>query len=142
MTKRVVGSARIAGMVQLHQAAPLVERQHALIEEMRLNWPDYTSANRLSQRVGVSTRTIERDMERLQNALLPIERRRGRHGGYRLQSRAPIDAIRLNPSETAAIVASLVSLGPFSSASAASALDKLTKALCGPSPSSTGPASH
>ncbi len=118
-------------MVQLHQAAPLVERQHALIEEMQLNWPSYTSAARLAERTGVSSRTIERDIDRLQNALLPIERRRGRHGGYRLRSRRPVDPIRLNSSEIAAIVASLVSLGPFSSASTASALDKLADALCG-----------
>lgn len=132
MAQRLVGSARIPGMVQLHQVAPLVERQHALIEEMRLNWPQYTSATRLAERTGVSTRTIERDIERLQDALLPIERRRGRHGGYRLRSHQPTEPIRFEPSEIAAIVASLVSLGPFSSASTTSALAKLTDALCGP----------
>jgi hypothetical protein len=34
-----VGSGRIACMAQLHQAIPLVERQHALIEELRARTP-------------------------------------------------------------------------------------------------------
>jgi hypothetical protein len=44
---RLVGSGRIKGMVQLHQALPLVERQHALIEEMRARAPRYVTAAKL-----------------------------------------------------------------------------------------------
>lgn len=116
-------------MVQLHQAAPLVERQHALVEEMRLNTPAYTPTQVLAVRTGVSNRTIERDIARLVEAGLPIDRRRGPGGGYRLDVTSEPDPIHLNCSEIACVIASLVSLGPYSSASTRSTLDKLLGAL-------------
>ncbi len=131
---RSVGSPSIAGHTQLHQAVPLVERQHAVIEELCLNAPAFTSAHRLSERTGVSTRTIERDVERLGAAGIPVVRRRGPSGGYRLDSVAVIPAIRFTRSELAAVIASIVAFGPYGSASAVSALDKLVAALSGESP--------
>jgi predicted DNA-binding transcriptional regulator YafY len=129
--ERPVGSASLAGHTQLHQAVPLVERQHAMIEELCLNAPSFTSARRLAERTGVSTRTIERDVERLLAAGIPVVRRRGPNGGYRLDSVAVVPAIQLSRSELAAVIASIVALGPYGSASAGSALDKLVAALSG-----------
>jgi predicted DNA-binding transcriptional regulator YafY len=126
---RLVGSARQAGFVQLHQATPLVERQHAIIEELRLNAARPTTGRRLAERSGVSTRTIERDIARLCEAGVPIERFRGRGGGYRLDTTAHPDPIALTPGEIATLIASLSALGPYTTATGHSALRKLISAL-------------
>jgi predicted DNA-binding transcriptional regulator YafY len=126
---RLVGSGRIAGMAQLHQAVPLVERQHALIEELRLNAPRYVSGAQLAVRTGTSVRTIERDVARLVEAGVPIRKQRGPGGGYRIDARRELPPLSLTPGEVAALVASLVALGPYTSATAQSALAKLLAAL-------------
>jgi predicted DNA-binding transcriptional regulator YafY len=127
--KRLVGSPRQAGYVQLHQATPLVERQHTIIEELRINAPRHTTSAQLAERTGVSTRTIERDIDRLTNHGLPIERKRGRYGGYRINARNKIKPIQLTPGEVAALIASLSALGPYTTATGASAMNKLITSL-------------
>ena len=129
MARRLIGSARVAGYVQLHQATPLVERQHAIIEELRLNAPRATTAAELADRTGVSTRTIERDIERLAAAGVPIQRRRGRHGGFRLDTVARPEPVTLTAGEIATLIASLSALGPYTTATGDSALRKLVAAL-------------
>jgi predicted DNA-binding transcriptional regulator YafY len=129
MPLRLVGSARQAGHVQLHQATPLVERQHAIIEELRLNAPRATTAARLAERTGVSTRTIERDIDRLSAAGVPIQRRRGRHGGFRLDTVTQPEPVALTPGEIATLIASLSALGPYTTATGDSTLRKLISAL-------------
>jgi predicted DNA-binding transcriptional regulator YafY len=116
-------------MVQLHQAVPLVERQHALIEELRLNAPRYVSGAALATRTGTSVRTIERDIVRLVAAGVPIQKQRGPGGGYRIDARRELPPLSLTPGEAAALVASLVALGPYTSATAQSALAKLLDAM-------------
>lgn len=108
---------------------PQVERQHRLIEELRLVTPRVLPARRLAESLGTSVRTIERDIAALQDAGVPIRVQRGPGGGYGIDARARIDDPQLTPGEAAAIVASLVAVGPYSSASARSALDKLIGAL-------------
>jgi len=110
MDRRLVGSPRQRGYVQLHQAVPLVERQHAIIEELRCNAPHTTSAANLAQRTGVSVRTIERDIHRLTVAGVPIRRRRGRHGGFTLAATSDPVAVRLTAGEIATVIASLSAL--------------------------------
>jgi predicted DNA-binding transcriptional regulator YafY len=129
MSRRLVGSARQAGYVQLHQATPLVERQHAIIEELRLNAPRATTAAQLAERTGVSTRTIERDIERLSSAGVPVQRRRGRYGGFRLDAVQRPAPLALSPGEIATLIASLSALGPYTTATGDSALRKLVAAL-------------
>jgi predicted DNA-binding transcriptional regulator YafY len=129
MRRRLVGSARQAGYVQLHQATPLVERQHAIIEELRLNAPRATTAARLAERTGVSIRTIERDIDRLSAAGVPIERRRGRHGGFRLDTVTRPEPVALTAGEIATVIASLSALGPYTTATGDSTLRKLVAAL-------------
>ncbi len=124
-----MGSPRQAGYVHLHQAVPLVERQHTVIEELRLNWPRSTTAADLAARTGVSTRTIEGDIERLCDAGVPIERRRGRHGGFRLAATATPEPVALTVGEIATLIGSLSALGPYTSATGHTALRKLTDRL-------------
>ncbi|HSJ72637.1 MAG TPA: HTH domain-containing protein [Acidimicrobiia bacterium] len=132
MTQRLVGSSRYPGMVQLHQATPLVERQHAIIEELRLATPRYVTARQLAERTGTTIRTVQRDIARLIDAQVPITVRRGPGGGYRIDARRELPPLTLTPGEASALIASLVSLGPYTSATAATVLGKLIHTLAPP----------
>ncbi|MFJ9779505.1 helix-turn-helix transcriptional regulator [Amycolatopsis sp. NPDC101161] len=116
-------------MTQLHQAVPLVERRHALIEEMRARAPRFVTGRALAERTGTTVRTIERDATRLRAAGIPIEVKRSTGGGYRLPIPARLSPMSFTPGEVAALVASLVALGPYTSATARSALGKLVTAF-------------
>ena len=126
---RLVGSGRIAGLVQLHQALPLIERQHALIEELRARAPRFVTGAYLAIRTGTTVRTVERDIARLVAAGVPVHIRRGPGGGYRIDARRELPPVTLTPGEAAALVASLVAVGPYISATAKTALEKLLSAL-------------
>ena len=108
---------------------PQVERQHRLIEELRASAPRSLPGHRIAERLGTSLRTIERDIDALQRAGVPIRVRRGPGGGYSIDSRSKVPDPGLTPGEVAAIIVSLASVGPYSSATARSALDKLIAAL-------------
>jgi len=57
---------------------------------------------------------------------------RGPGGGYRIDARRELPPLTLTPGEAAALVASLVAVGPYISAAAQTALGKLLTALTGP----------
>jgi predicted DNA-binding transcriptional regulator YafY len=116
-------------MVQLHQALPLVERQHALIEELRIHAPRFVPGADLAARTGTAVRTVERDIARLLAAGVPVQVRRGPGGGYRIDARRELPPLTLTPGEAAALVASLVAIGPYVSAAAQTALGKLVSVL-------------
>jgi predicted DNA-binding transcriptional regulator YafY len=115
--------------IRLHQLLPLVERQHAVIEHLRARHPKVTTAGQLAELVGVSSRTIERDAARLRDAGIPLEVITGVRGGYRLAAKDQDCQVRLSPGEVSALLAALVSIGPYSSATAQSVFEKLTAAL-------------
>ncbi|MFE6610443.1 helix-turn-helix transcriptional regulator [Amycolatopsis sp. NPDC057786] len=131
MPQRPVGSAGVAGMVQLHQAAPLIERQHAIIELLRVRAPRRVTGASLAKSTGVSLRTVERDIARLCEAGVPITIHRGPRGGYGIDARPVLPPISLTPGEASALIASLVAVGPYTSAVAQSALGKVLEALTG-----------
>lgn len=107
-----------------------VERQHAEIEHLCSRAPRVVTAAALADAVGVAVRTVERDMARLREAGLPVEVRRGPGGGYRMAGgSAGPRSVELTRAEIAALVASLVAFGPWSSASAARVLAKLLAEL-------------
>ncbi|MGW7533055.1 hypothetical protein [Amycolatopsis sp. NPDC054798] len=72
---------------------------------------------------------MERDTARLTAAGVPIDVRRGRGGGYRIDARQQLPPVALTPGEASALIASLVAVGPYVSASAQTALSKLLDAL-------------
>lgn len=117
---------------QTHHAVPLVERQHRVIEELRARAPRRMAAADLAIRLGVSIRTIERDVARLRGAGVPIAVTSGRTGGYAIDARPRLPPLVLTPGEAAALIAAVVAVGPFASATARTALDKLVGALAGP----------
>ena len=108
-----------------------VERQHRLIEHLRVRAPRYVSGEQLGIDLGVSVRTIERDMGELLDAGIPIDVRRGPGGGYSIDARSKLPPVALSPGEAAAIIAALVAVGPYTSAVARSALMKLIDSLAG-----------
>lgn len=126
---RLIGPGHVAGMAQLHQALPLIERQHALIEELRARAPRYVTGAQLALRTGTTVRTVERDIARLVAAGVPVQVQRGPGGGYRIDARRELPPLALTPGEAAALIASLVAVGPYISATAQTALAKLLHAL-------------
>ena len=106
-----------------------VERQHRLIEELRARAPRFVAGDQLGQDLGVSVRTIERDVAGLVGAGIPIQVRHGPGGGYAIDARAKLDPLVLTPGEASAIVTALVAVGPYASATAQSALAKVLDAL-------------
>jgi len=106
-------------MLRVQPLIPRVERLHALIEELRVRAPRQLAGEVLAQRLGVSVRTIERDLSELQ----AIGIRRGAGGGYSIDGRPQLPAI-------AALVAALTVVGPRAWATAQSAMSKLLAALC------------
>jgi predicted DNA-binding transcriptional regulator YafY len=107
-----------------------VERAHRLIEELRARAPRPLSARLLAERLGVTVRTIERDVADLVAAGVPIRTLRGAAGGHRIDARTMLPPVELTPGEAAALVAALAAIGPRSSASAQTAMAKLVHALC------------
>ncbi|MEV0611973.1 HTH domain-containing protein [Nonomuraea sp. NPDC050404] len=117
-----------------HPFIPRVERQHRLIEELRARDHRPLTADRLAERLGVSVRTVERDVADLLNAGVPVATQRGPGGGYVINTRNRLPPVALDPSEASALVAALVAIGPRASASAQSAMAKLIEALTGDQP--------
>ncbi|MFY2788268.1 helix-turn-helix transcriptional regulator [Rhodococcus sp. MALMAid1271] len=85
----------------------------------------------LAQRLGVSVRTVERDLARLRESGVPIVSVPGTNGGSRLASHRNPEPVQLTVPEISALIASLAALGPTETDSAASAMDALTRALTG-----------
>jgi predicted DNA-binding transcriptional regulator YafY len=107
---------------------PQIERRHRLIEELRAAAHRSVRGTELALSLGVSTRTIERDIADLTDAGVPVEVRHGPGGGYRLSLAAHPEPIAFSGGEVAALIATVVAIGPYSSATARSALDKLLAA--------------
>lgn len=105
-----------------------VERQHRLIEILSTASRP-TSSAALAATLGVGLRTVERDLARLREAGVPIEAVAGAHGGSRLPRRATPPAVRLSFSEIAALIASLVALGPTATDTSASAMRALVASI-------------
>lgn len=112
-----------------HLALRRVERQQALIELLAGAAPTMLATTEIAQRLGVSPRTVERDLERLRDLGVPFTARRGRGGGFSLTVHGERHHITLDTAEIAAIISSLAIVGPNSSPSAGSALASLIAAL-------------
>jgi predicted DNA-binding transcriptional regulator YafY len=124
-----MATARPLAPTQPHLARLRVERQHRLIEELRLAAGRNATAQELAAALRVDVRTVERDVARLRDAGVPIAARRGPGGGFRLDVPPTVPPVQLSPGEIAALVASLAAVGPDISATARSALTHLLGAL-------------
>lgn len=112
-----------------HLTLRRIERQHALIEELRRRRGDPRSVADLARALDVTPRTVERDLARLRESGIPLRVQRGPGGGYSFDVRSVLEPVALEPGEIAALLVALVALGPTSTGSARSSMDKLTRAL-------------
>ena len=122
-------AARPVAQTQPHLARLRVERQHRLIEELRLAAGRHATAEDLAAALRVDVRTVERDIARLRDAGVPIAARCGPGGGFRLDAPRTVPPVQLSPGEIAALIASVTAVGPDISATARSALTRLLEAL-------------
>lgn len=113
-----------------HLALRRVERQQRLVERLYNAYGAVLVLEDLARGLGVSTRTIARDVARLRDAGLPLESRQGRDGGVWLEVPPNrLHSVDLDLPEIAALLSSLAVLGPTVSPGAASAARKLVAAL-------------
>jgi predicted DNA-binding transcriptional regulator YafY len=106
-----------------------VERQQALIERLQAAHGTRVPLADLARELGVSTRTVARDVERLRLSGVPITAHQGRGGGVELARTRTSVVLTLDIGEAGALVSSLAVLGPTATASAASAMKKLIEAM-------------
>lgn len=112
-----------------HLAPRRVERQQALIERLHAAHGGRMRLAELARDLGVSVRTVARDVERLRLSGVPLTAHQGRGGGVSLHPTGAAIAIVFDLAEAAALMSSLAVLGPSVSESAASAMRKLAEAL-------------
>jgi predicted DNA-binding transcriptional regulator YafY len=106
------------------------DRLYALVEELRAVAPRPRSARWLAGRFEVSVRTVERDINALQQSGVPIYAEPGRTGGYCLDKAHTLPPVNLTPAEAVAMAVALRGLEgtPFR-ATAGSALRKLVAVM-------------
>lgn len=107
-----------------------IERLYAISEHLRRARPATVSAARLAAELGVTRRTIERDLAALRGAGVPIYGLPGRNGGTGSIARRGSAVVTLTDPEVVALVvaAHLAGDAPFAT-SASTALAKLLDAL-------------
>jgi predicted DNA-binding transcriptional regulator YafY len=124
-----------------HLALRRVERQQALIERLHARRGARVRLEELAHELGVSVRTVARDVERLRFSGVPLDARQGRGGGVSLLRTGTVTPIVFDLPEVAALISSLTVIGPSASLSAASAMRKLAAALTRPdAPAEASPA--
>ncbi|WP_449372085.1 helix-turn-helix transcriptional regulator [Arthrobacter psychrolactophilus] len=108
------------------------DRLYALVEELRVMAPRPRSGRWLADRFEVSVRTIERDINALQQAGTPIWAEPGRTGGYCLDPSRTLPPINFTAPEAVAMAIALENMAgtPFQQA-AQTALRKLLAAMQG-----------
>jgi predicted DNA-binding transcriptional regulator YafY len=94
------------------------ERWYAIVEELRAASPRPRSARWLAERFEVSTRTIERDLDGLLQAGVPMYTHQGRSGGWVLDGNATFGAPALDAAEVTALAVAVARLSdtPFAEA--------------------------
>jgi predicted DNA-binding transcriptional regulator YafY len=112
-----------------HLALRRVERQQALIERLHAAHGERIQLADLARDLGVSVRTVARDIERLRLSGVPLRAHQGRGGGVSLRHTNAAIAIVFDLPEAAALMSSFSVLGPTVSESAMSAMRKLADAL-------------
>jgi predicted DNA-binding transcriptional regulator YafY len=89
-----------------------LERLYAISERLRRSRPHAVSAARLAEEFEVSRRTIERDLDALRQAGVPLYAERGRRGGHHTLDRTGNVVLTLTTPEVVALLVALASSSP------------------------------
>ncbi|MEV7176077.1 WYL domain-containing protein [Kitasatospora sp. NPDC093679] len=109
-------------------------RLYALVEELRAAAPRPLTVAVLAGRFEVSGRTVQRDLQTLMEAGVPVRAVTGRGGGWSVDPGTTLPPIRLTAEEASALTAALAAVGaatPYAGA-ARTAAQKITAAMTGP----------
>lgn len=107
------------------------ERLYALVDELRAAAPRPRTVGWLADRFGVSRRTVQRDLQALMEARVPVRAEAGPHGGWFIDRATALPPINLTTAEALAVATALAGAEhttPFSAAGPA-AMRKLAAAL-------------
>lgn len=83
------------------------ERLHAVSEMLRRAGPSGTSAGRLADELGVSVRTVKRDVAALERSGAPVWSRPGPGGGFGMAAGASLAPVSLSPAQAVALMAAV-----------------------------------
>ncbi|MFF4486247.1 helix-turn-helix transcriptional regulator [Streptomyces sp. NPDC001544] len=109
-------------------------RLYALVEELRAAAPRSLTVAALAARFEVSTRTVQRDLQALMEAVVPVRTTTGRGGGWSIDPAMTLPPIRFTAEETAALVAALAAAdasAPYAGA-VRTASQKIAASMTGP----------
>jgi predicted DNA-binding transcriptional regulator YafY len=107
-------------------------RLYALVEELRAAAPHPVTVAALAARFEVSRRSVQRDLQALLEAGVPVRSTAGRRGGWSIDPEMTLPPLRLTPAEASALAVALADAsGPYAAA-ARSAYLKIAASLRGP----------
>ncbi|MFB7666434.1 helix-turn-helix transcriptional regulator [Kitasatospora sp. NPDC056138] len=109
-------------------------RLYALVEELRAAAPRPLTVATLAARFEVSTRTVQRDLQALMDAGVPVRTTPGRGGGWSIDPAMTLPPIRFTTDEASALVAALAASdasAPYAGA-ARTASQKIAASMTGP----------
>jgi proteasome accessory factor B len=108
-------------------------RLYALVEELRAASPRPMTVAALAARFDVSTRTVQRDLQALMEAGVPVRTTPGRGGGWTIDREMTLPPIRFTAHEASALAVALAAAdvcAPYAGA-ARSAAQKIAASLTG-----------
>lgn len=109
-------------------------RLYALVEELRAAAPRPLTVAALAARFEVSTRTVQRDLQALMEAGVPVRTTPGRGGGWSIDPEMTLPPIRFTAEEASALAVALATAdasAPYAGA-ARTAAQKITSSMTGP----------
>ncbi|MET9631578.1 YafY family protein [Lentzea sp. NPDC006480] len=105
-------------------------RLYALVEELRAAAPRSLTVASLAARLEVSTRTVQRDLQALMEAGVPVRTTPGRGGGWSIDPAMTLPPLHFTPEEASVLAAALA--GADGSHAARTAFQKIAAVLNGP----------
>jgi predicted DNA-binding transcriptional regulator YafY len=111
-------------------------RLYALVEELRASAPRSLTVATLAARLEVSTRTVQRDLQALMEAGVPVRTTPGRGGGWSIDPAMTLPPIHFTPDEASVLAAALA--GADGSNAARTAFQKIAAVLNGPATAAAG----
>ncbi|MGW4207507.1 helix-turn-helix transcriptional regulator [Lentzea sp. NPDC004789] len=111
-------------------------RLYALVEELRAAAPRSLTVATLAARLEVSTRTVQRDLQALMEAGVPVRTTPGRGGGWSIDPAMTLPPLHFTPQEAAVLATALA--GADGSDAARTAFRKIAAVLNGPATAAAG----